>query len=194
MDTPVNRGGRPRSEQARDAVLHAVDDLLLEVGYSAMTMKGIAERAGVGRQTVYRWWSTKAEILFEATVADAEEELAVPPTGSSLDDLVGYLDSLKHFLEGSAAGAAYRALIAAAQQDRAVAALLASKDVLGDSARVVVERVAEHEALPSPPEHVTALLVGPMFFWVMSGRDTVHLDTGELAATVLSELRAAKVG
>jgi AcrR family transcriptional regulator len=53
---PKSRGGRPRSEQAREAVLHAVDDLLLEVGYAALTMKGIAERAGVGRQTVYRWW------------------------------------------------------------------------------------------------------------------------------------------
>jgi AcrR family transcriptional regulator len=37
----------------------------------AMTMKGIAERAGVGRQTVYRWWSTQAEILFEATITGA---------------------------------------------------------------------------------------------------------------------------
>jgi AcrR family transcriptional regulator len=42
-----------RSEEARRAVLGAVDDLLVEVGYAAMTMKGIAERAGVGRQTVY---------------------------------------------------------------------------------------------------------------------------------------------
>src|SRR6187551_2581524 len=75
----TTRMGRPRSERARRAVLHAVDDLLVDVGYAALTMKGIAERAGVGRQTVYRWWSTKAEILFEASVADAEEELAVPP-------------------------------------------------------------------------------------------------------------------
>ena len=50
MIEPKSRGGRPRSEQAREAVLHAVDDLLLEVGYAALTMKGIAERAGVGRQ------------------------------------------------------------------------------------------------------------------------------------------------
>src|SRR5580658_3505664 len=66
--------GRPRSEVARRAVLHAVDDLLVDVGYAAMTMKGIAERAGVGRQTVYRWWSNKAEILLEACVADARSE------------------------------------------------------------------------------------------------------------------------
>jgi len=73
--------GRPRSEAARRAVLHAVDDMLVEVGYAAMTMKGIAERAGVGRQTVYRWWSTKAQILLEACVDDARSELTTPRRG-----------------------------------------------------------------------------------------------------------------
>ncbi|OEV10855.1 TetR family transcriptional regulator, partial [Streptomyces nanshensis] len=101
------RGGRPRSEQAREAVLHAVDDLLVEVGYAAMTMKGIAMRAGVGRQTVYRWWSTKAEILFEACVDDAEEELAVAPSRTRLAEVTSYLDALMRFLAYSPAGAGY---------------------------------------------------------------------------------------
>src|SRR3954464_7716365 len=100
--------GRPRSERAREAVLHAVDDLLLEVGYAAMTMKGIAERAGVGRQTVYRWWSTKAEILFEASVIDAEEELTTPTTDDPRHDATVYLEALIRFLAHSPAGAAYR--------------------------------------------------------------------------------------
>src|SRR5829696_6510095 len=90
--------GRPRSERARRAVLHAVDDLLVDGGYAAMTMKGIAERAGVGRQTVYRWWSTKAEILFDACVEDAEEELVVPVAATAGEELLGYLTSLNRFL------------------------------------------------------------------------------------------------
>src|SRR3954452_848903 len=90
--------GRPRSESARIAVLHAVDDLLGEVGYAAMTMKGIAERAGVGRQTVYRWWSTKAEILLEGCLTDAREELAVPPHPTPAGDLLAYLTVLTEFL------------------------------------------------------------------------------------------------
>lgn len=187
MEKETGRVGRPRSEQAREAVLHAVDDLLVEVGYAAMTMKGIAERAGVGRQTVYRWWSTKAEILFEASVEDAEEELRVPPTGVPLDDLTAYLEALTRFLEHSPAGAAYRALLAAGQQDPAVADLIASKDVLGDSARVVLERVARQEPLPVPLEQATALLVGPAFFWILSGRDPARLNARELAEAVLRD-------
>src|ERR1700678_3694408 len=133
-------GGRPRSERARIAVLHAVDDLLVEVGYAAMTMKGIAERAGVGRQTVYRWWSTKAEILFEASVLDAASELASEPQQSSIDDLTEYLEAVSRFLTVSPAGAAYRALLGESQHDPAVAKLIASTDLLGDSARSVIER------------------------------------------------------
>ncbi len=183
------RLGRPRSEQAREAVLHAVDDLLLEVGYAAMTMKGIAERAGVGRQTVYRWWSTKAEILFEASVIDAEQELAVPLTGNPLDDLTGYLDGLVRFLVDSPAGAAYRALLGEAQHDSTVAELIATKDVIGDSARLLIQ-----STLPGsgPADLGAAMLVGPTFFWIVSGRDPDQLATGVLANNFLAELRARK--
>ncbi|MEU3259182.1 TetR/AcrR family transcriptional regulator [Streptomyces albidoflavus] len=172
------RGGRPRSEQAREAVLHAVDDLLLEVGYAAMTMKGIAVRAGVGRQTVYRWWSTKAEILFEACVEDAEEELAVAPARTRLAEVTSYLDALMRFLAYSPAGAGYLALLAAAQHDPAVKRLIATKDVLRDSARAVLHRIDPHRPAD---DHAIDLLIGPTFFWIMSGRDPAQLDIHEMA-------------
>jgi AcrR family transcriptional regulator len=178
MIGPKGQGGRPRSEQAREAVLHAVDDLLLEVGYAALTMKGIAERAGVGRQTVYRWWSTKAEILFEASVADAEEELAVPPADTPLAEVTAYLDAFVEFLTRSPAGAAYRTLLGAAQHDPAVKQLIASHDVLGASARAVIERIAPGT---TSSETQAARLIGPAFFWIMSGRDPAGLDPQELA-------------
>ncbi|MCU7726241.1 TetR/AcrR family transcriptional regulator [Actinoplanes sp. KI2] len=186
MIEPKSRGGRPRSELAREAVLHAADDLLLEVGYAALTMKGIAERAGVGRQTVYRWWSTKAEVLFEASVTDAEEELAVPPGGTPVVEVAAYLDALARFLAHSPAGVAYRSLLAAAQHDAAVRELVASRDVLGASARAVLERIA-----PDTPaiEETAARLIGPTFFWIMSGRDPASLDTRALAQNFLRSLQ-----
>jgi AcrR family transcriptional regulator len=164
-------GGRPRSERARVAVLHAVDDLLVEVGYAAMTMKGIAERAGVGRQTVYRWWSTKAEVLFEASVLDAASELAPEPADTTAEDLTAYLESVARFLTHSAAGAAYRALLGEAQHDPAVAALLAATDPIGDSARPVIERAIERGDLPAGTDVGEAVgqLVGPLFFRIVNG-------------------------
>ncbi|MEK8174338.1 TetR/AcrR family transcriptional regulator [Streptomyces sp. M19] len=179
--------GRPRSESARTAVLHAVDDLLVEVGYAAMTMKGIAERAGVGRQTVYRWWSNKAEVLYEASVIDARQELSVPRTGKPREDVTAYLDALVAFLAHSHAGAAYRALVGEAQHDADVAALLASGDILVESAAHVVEPLLDSSRTALPLEQATALLIGPPFFHVLAGRRGA-IDTDGLAEQFLRAL------
>ncbi len=173
--------GRPRSESARAAVLHAVDDLLVEVGYAALTMKGIAERAGVGRQTVYRWWSNKAEVLYEASVTDARQELAVSLSGDARADVRAYLDALIAFLTRSHAGAAYRALLGEAQHDPDVALLLASRDILEDSAAAIVEAARAASGTTLSAEEATALLIGPSFFRVLSGHRAEDIDTAALA-------------
>src|SRR5580698_2035927 len=77
---PGNRYGR--SEEARQAVLEAADDLLAEIGFAAVTIEGIAARAGVGKQTIYRWWSSKTDVLMDNFSADARSELALPDLGS----------------------------------------------------------------------------------------------------------------
>ncbi|MFC5913351.1 TetR/AcrR family transcriptional regulator [Streptomyces pulveraceus] len=180
--------GRPRSESARVAVLHAVDDLLVEVGYAALTMKGIAERAGVGRQTVYRWWSNKAEVLYEASAIDARHELSVPGSDDPRTDVKAYLDALVAFLSRSHAGAAYRALMGEAQHDADVAALLASRDILGESAAGVVEAARKSSGTPLSLEQATALLIGPPFFHILSGRSADAIDTEQLTEQFLSTL------
>lgn len=191
MEQTAGRG-RPRSESARIAVLHAVDDLLVEVGYANLSLKGIADRAGVGRQTLYRWWSTKAEILLEASSHDARHELAVPDTGGAEEQLVAYLDALGVFLTRSHAGTAYRALLGEAQHDPAVAELLARNDLLGDSARLVIARVTEDD-LPEPAlGRAVATLVGPAFFWALTGHDPSVLDRAAAARACLEEARAGR--
>jgi AcrR family transcriptional regulator len=58
--------GRPRSEEAHRAILDATLDLLVEVGFSAMTVEGVASRAGVGKATIYRRWPSKLPLVVEA--------------------------------------------------------------------------------------------------------------------------------
>src|ERR1700735_5922040 len=70
---PRGRAPHRRNEQARIAVLHAADDLLAERGYAGVTIEGIAARAGVAKQTIYRWWPSKTDILFDALATDAGE-------------------------------------------------------------------------------------------------------------------------
>jgi AcrR family transcriptional regulator len=58
--------GRPRSEEAHQAILDATLELLVEVGFSALTVEGVAGRAGVGKATIYRRWPSKLPLVVEA--------------------------------------------------------------------------------------------------------------------------------
>lgn len=165
-------------------MLHAVDDLLVEVGYSAMTMKGIADRAGVGRMTIYRWWPHKAAILLEACIDDAREALTTAPRSDPVDDVTNYYQALIEFLTQSPAGAAYRALIGEAQHDDEVAALLAEHDVLGESATRVIDRIPG----VTPDQDTIAGLVGPVVYLAITHPqpDAPQLDPQRQAASFLA--------
>jgi len=64
--TTAPAAGRPRSEEAHRAILDATLELLVEVGYTALTVEGIANRAGVGKATIYRRWASKLPLVIEA--------------------------------------------------------------------------------------------------------------------------------
>jgi AcrR family transcriptional regulator len=78
-----------RSETARRAILTAAFELVGEVGYAKLSIEGIAQAAGVGKQTIYRWWPSKGSLLFDAFLALAGEgeAAALPDTGDLAADL-----------------------------------------------------------------------------------------------------------
>jgi AcrR family transcriptional regulator len=117
------RAHERRSDRARIAVLHAADDLLVERGYAAVTIEGIAARAGVAKQTIYRWWPSKFDVLMDTFLQDAEGALRIPDTGTTAGDLRQHLRQLAGFLTGSAAGKVMLALIGQAQHDETMAAV-----------------------------------------------------------------------
>ncbi|MEV4658576.1 TetR/AcrR family transcriptional regulator [Micromonospora sp. NPDC049301] len=81
-----------RSQTARRAILAAAFDLLGKVGYAKLSIEGIAAAAGVGKQTIYRWWPSKGALLFDAFLALTTEGEdgqtgALPDTGDLAADL-----------------------------------------------------------------------------------------------------------
>ncbi|WP_020576759.1 TetR/AcrR family transcriptional regulator [Actinopolymorpha alba] len=84
-----------RKETSRRAILTAAFDLVQEVGYAKLSIEGIAARAGVGKQTIYRWWPSKGTILFDAFLMLSEgndgEPAALPDTGDLEADLTAVL-------------------------------------------------------------------------------------------------------
>lgn len=76
MADETRQRGRPRSETSRRAILAAADDLLLRQGLDAVSMDAVAERAGVSKATIYRWWGSKELLALEALLLSWEHLLA----------------------------------------------------------------------------------------------------------------------
>ncbi|GAA1674355.1 TetR/AcrR family transcriptional regulator [Fodinicola feengrottensis] len=83
--------GRPRSEAVRQAILAAAADELTEKGYAALTVEGIAARAGAGKQTIYRWWPSKADVVLDALLEAAASRISIPDNGTLRADLTAFL-------------------------------------------------------------------------------------------------------
>src|SRR5260370_16817796 len=70
--------GRPRDQEARNAILQAALSLVKEFGYRSLTIEKIARRAGAGKTTIYRWWPSKAAVVGEAFLSNISPEIAFP--------------------------------------------------------------------------------------------------------------------
>jgi AcrR family transcriptional regulator len=87
MTVPSKKSpGRPRSARSHQSMLQATLELLAEVGFEAMSIEAIASRAGVGKTTIYRRYSSKAELVADA-IESIREEIVIPDTGSLWGDM-----------------------------------------------------------------------------------------------------------
>jgi len=85
--------GRPPDLAKRRAILDAALEVLADVGYASMTIDAVAQRAGSNRVLIYRVWESKVNLARDALFGTADE-LVVPDTGSTADDLRDYLGQL----------------------------------------------------------------------------------------------------
>jgi AcrR family transcriptional regulator len=170
-----NRHGR--SERARQAVLNAADDLLVEHGFAGLTMEKIAVRAGVAKQTIYRWWPSKVDVLLDALGDDLAEELTPPDHGDLRCDLREHLAAVAEFLTTAHAGAVLRALLGQAQHDPELATRLRAGHLLDQRARdrLPFERAVARGELAAGTDLDDAVerLVGPVHYRVLVTGDPV---------------------
>jgi AcrR family transcriptional regulator len=110
-------GGRVRSVDAHEAVLASTTELLEEGGYQAITIEGIAERSGVAKSTIYRWWRSKPELVMEAYTVAVSRRMPEPDTGSLARDLTVFVEQLYLGVRHDSRVRALRGLMAEAQLD-----------------------------------------------------------------------------
>jgi AcrR family transcriptional regulator len=109
--------GRPRSEQARQAILRTTLKILGKNGFSDFKIEEVAARASVGKATVYRWWPNKGALIADAFASSTTRKLRFPDTGSVYTDMSQQMRQLIKVLR-SRRGRIVSAILAAGQSDK----------------------------------------------------------------------------
>jgi AcrR family transcriptional regulator len=188
--------GRPRSEEAHQAILDATLALLAEVGFSALTVEGVATRAGVGKATIYRRWPSKLPLVVEAfSQLPAFEDV---DSRSLSRDLTAMLRQyLEHFLSTPLA-TVYPSLAAERAHNPQLGELLdpvlkGRRRPLDAALRRAVARGELAEDLDL--ELASDLLVGPVAVRLFFRGTTIHPDMVEpMVELALRGIRSGGAG
>lgn len=178
-------------ERTRSKVHAAALSLAGERPVAAITMEGIAARAGVSKQTLYRSWASTGEILFDALLARSLDEngrVTVPNSGDLAADLttlaIGMIDELSDPTQERL----LRAVTAELQSDDALAEHY-REVLLAPQLSAISERLSESDV--PEPDDIAELFVGPIFHrWLLRSRPfdaewvTAHVERVRRAAVV----------
>ncbi|GAA4774750.1 TetR/AcrR family transcriptional regulator [Citricoccus nitrophenolicus] len=172
----VEHRGRPRSEKSRLAVLKATAGLLVDGGYEDLTIEGIAASAGVGKQTIYRWWGSKASVVVEALAEGyLQAPLAAPAdTGDLRGDLREWLLGLKAEIEAPEMSrllqAIMSALTSASETSSAIHEALIQPIMSGLDARFGAHDAARPGELAAKPDFLAEAMGASLLLHVMFAR------------------------
>ncbi|MFJ8476713.1 TetR/AcrR family transcriptional regulator [Kitasatospora sp. NPDC094011] len=117
--------GRRRNEAAHRAILDAALNLLAESDGTPVTIDAIARTAGVGKQTVYRWWPSKGAVLLDALTDRADQDVSDrPDTGALRTDLRAFIETTFDAAQHSTTASALRTVAREAARDPHLADLM----------------------------------------------------------------------
>ena len=151
-------------------------DLVADVGYGRLTIEGIAARAGVGKQTIYRWWPSKADILLEVGAAKADIHVPVTDHGSYRADLL-------------------RTMMAEAQIDQEFAGRFRAAFLKRrrQALAVITDRARERGDLPTRPDPGTVadIVFGTIWYRVLATRQPLDSALADDLVGLLTQAFAA---
>jgi len=172
---------RPRqNEKVRLAILNATMTLAQEVGYDKLTIEGIAKRAGAGKQTIYRWWSSKALVLLEALVENVHPQLKFTDTGDLRADLLAQMQRVAQLMSSPDTGCAFLGLLVEAQFDPEVAQAMNDQiftpTYIDAAARIRSAQKAGQLRADADPVMLVELLYAPLYYRLIVPFAQISLD------------------
>ncbi|MFG2527060.1 TetR/AcrR family transcriptional regulator [Streptomyces sp. NPDC048516] len=186
----TRRGGGPRKAQE---IFDATLDLLAEKGYEGLTIEGVAQRSGVNKTTLYRWWPSKGALLGAALIGARQLELTPPDTGSLEGDLEALLSTMATLLTARPASDIAIAVLGAVTHSRELASHV--KDFFADRIareQAVFDRAVARGEIPADtdPMLLMDLLAGAA--WVRVVLRRLPLEKDFVARTVRTVLHGAR--
>lgn len=180
--------GRPRSEATHEAILDAAVELLEAESYQAVSINRIADCAGVSKQTIYRWWDAKADLVLEAYTRRVFKRVTpTAPTADAFGELRVLLETFFATLQEPRVNKGLRSLIAEAQFDPAFRTKFYSAFVT--TRRTLMRQAIEHGMAlgqmrtDADIELVLDVIYGAFWYRLLSGTQA-PLDPGFAHALV----------
>jgi AcrR family transcriptional regulator len=196
--TPTRKPGRPPSIAARRKVLEVAHRILVEEGLGRLSIERVAERAGVGKPTIYRTWANAHDLAMAAFMAAPSQPLEAPRARSARRGLIAHLESVVATFD-SARGRQVTMTMAAADPNSELAKAFRNQ-VMMQSRRigeVLIERGVRSGELRPPADLGTALdmIYGPIFYRLLAGHARVDKGFVEnLVDTLIRGLEGSSDG
>lgn len=190
--SPQANSPRRRSEKSRTAIVTSTRELLLERGFDGLTIEAVAARAGVGKQTIYRWWPSRPALVADVMLEDADKLLAaVDRTDDPAADLVGWVGKLVASLTTTRGSAMLRILTVACMEHEETAVKLRAgfSAPLHDSVR---DRLLAEGLDASAAESAADAIVGGVVYPILSGAQHYSRRRAELTTRLIVEALARR--
>jgi AcrR family transcriptional regulator len=185
----TRRPGRPRSERARQAILRAAADLLLDESGPRVSMDAVAERAAVSKTTIYRWWPSKEMLALDALLDWATAGSTPQDTGSLRGDMLALIHPWVEEIGRRPFGRVIAGLLEQSHADPQIAQAYRSRFVLlrREPMRAVLERAVARGEAPADLDLDVALdlIYGPLYHRLLHGHAPL---TGRFAEDVVDRL------
>lgn len=177
--------GRRRNEAVRAAVLDAAVRLMRSGGAVPLTMRALAEEAGVGKQTVYRWWSSPGDVLLEAFAAFAAGQVPAPDTGTLRGDLGQFLSRTFGSAREPATTAVLRGLVVQAARDAQAEQLLRSFTAARRAAlAAVISRHADRRGPDADLDLIVDQVFGVLWYRLILGHNPLDEASARRLAVI----------